>query len=356
MLALPNCYENDNCSTVASWKRLASVLVSTRHLTKAFLASKRGMLESITRKPPVLIKAVDQVDIEINEHEILALVGESGSGKSTLGMLLCTLESPTAGEIFFNGVKVGKAQASIVRKDMQMVFQNPSDSLNPRMSVRSIVMEALQRFSISKEEKQLQFEKCMEIVGLDPREFAARRPKDLSGGQKQRVAIARAIASNPKFIVLDEPTSALDASIQAQVLNLLLALYEQYGFTYLLITHNIAVANFISDRIAVMYAGKIVEIGSTDDVITSPKHPYTQALLKSVPSIEKRGVDAPVGETPSLLHPPSGCKYHPRCPYAMQVCSTTEPELTKVKGTSVACWLYPTAASSDEGLEPMPNP
>jgi len=155
------------------------------------------------------------------------------------------------------------------------------------------------------------------------------------------VAIARAIASNPEFIVLDEPTSALDASIQAQVLNLLVALHDKYGFTYLLITHNIAVARFISDRVAVMYAGRLVEIGSTDDIMNSPKHPYTQALLKSVPTLENKELQPPTGETPSLLHPPSGCKYHPRCPYVMDICRTQDPELAAVGNGKVACWLYP---------------
>ncbi len=300
------------------------------------------MLESISRKRASYIRAVDHVDIEIADKEILALVGESGSGKTTLGLLLCTLEALTDGEIYFKGMKLDKANLGKARRQMQMVFQNPSESLNPRMNVRSIVMEALQKYHLSKEEKQNQFEESMSAVGLNPREFAGRRPKDLSGGQKQRVAIARAIASNPTFIVLDEPTSALDASIQAQVLNLLEGLHQQYGFTYLLITHNIAVARFISDRIAVMYAGKLVEIGPTDDVMTDPKHPYTQALLKSVPSLVARGLEAPTGETPSLLRPPSGCRYHPRCPNAMEVCKTTDPALTKVKGSSVACWLYPT--------------
>ena len=174
--------------------------------------------------------------------------------------------------------KIEKSNAGKVRQKIQMVFQNPAESLNPRMSVRSIVMEGLQKFGLSNEQKQQRFEDSLQAVGLDSREFALRRPRDLSGGQKQRVAIARAIASNPEFIILDEPTSALDASIQAQVLNLLIGLHEKYGFTYLLITHNIAVARFISDRIAVMYAGRLVELGSTDDIMTSPKHPYTQAL------------------------------------------------------------------------------
>jgi len=319
---------------------LSPTLISTSQLTKYFLASKHGLLESVARKPASYVKAVDHIDMEIAEHEILALVGESGSGKTTLGLLLCTLEHPTEGSFAFMDQKIDKSSEAKVRRQAQMVFQNPSESLDPRMNVRAIVMEALQKFKLSKAEKEQRFEESLRAVGLDPHEFSSRRPGGLSGGQKQRIAIARAIASNPKFVILDEPTSALDASIQAQVLNLLVDLHEKFGFTYLLITHNIAVARFISDRTAVMYAGKLIELGSTDEIITNPKHPYTQALLKSVPTLETRGLEAPKGETPSLLHPPSGCRYHPRCPYAMDICKTTDPELIQAESSSVACWLY----------------
>jgi peptide/nickel transport system ATP-binding protein len=321
-------------------------LIRTNKLSKSFLASKRGILESLSRKPASLVRAVDTVDLEIGKNEVLALVGESGSGKTTLGLLLCTLESPTEGEIFFNEEKLEKGNAKEIRRKIQMVFQNPTESLNPRMNVRSIVMEGLQKFGLSKEQKERQFEDSLRAVGLDSVEFATRRPRDLSGGQKQRVAIARAIASNPQFIVLDEPTSALDASIQAQVLNLLVGLHDRYGFTYLLITHNIAVARFISDRVAVMYAGRLVELGATDDIMSSPKHPYTQALLKSVPTLVTKDLQPPTGETPSLLNPPSGCRYHPRCPYVMEICRTTNPELTPLENGEVACWLYPTKPKS----------
>lgn len=298
----------------------------------------------MSRKQALYVRAVDHVRLEIAKQEILALVGESGSGKTTLGLLLCTLEVPTDGEIFFNEEKVEKSNVKKVRQKIQMVFQNPTESLNPRMTVRSIVMEGLQRFGLNKEQKQQHFEDSLRAVGLDPVEFASRRPRDLSGGQKQRVAIARAIASNPEFIVLDEPTSALDASIQAQVLNLLVGLHDKYGFTYLLITHNIAVARFISDRVAVMYAGRLVELGATDDIMSSPKHPYTQALLRSVPNLVSKELQPPTGETPSLLRPPSGCRYHPRCPYVMEICKTNDPELSTVENRFVACWLYPLKA------------
>jgi peptide/nickel transport system ATP-binding protein len=319
---------------------LSPTLISTSQLTKYFLASKHGLLETVARKPASYVKAVDHIDMEIAEHEILALVGESGSGKTTLGLLLCTLEHPTEGSFAFMDQKIDKSSEAKVRRQAQMVFQNPSESLDPRMNVRVIVMEALQKFKLTKAEKEQRFEESLRAVGLDPHEFSSRRPGGLSGGQKQRIAIARAIASNPKFVILDEPTSALDASIQAQVLNLLVDLHEKFGFTYLLITHNIAVARFISDRTAVMYAGKLIELGSTDEIITNPKHPYTQALLKSVPTLETRGLEAPKGETPSLLRPPSGCRYHPRCPYVMDICKTTDPELIQAESSSVACWLY----------------
>jgi peptide/nickel transport system ATP-binding protein len=325
---------------------LSEPLIKTNDLTKSFLASKRGILENLSRKQALYVRAVDHIGLEIAKNEVLALVGESGSGKTTLGLLLCTLETPTEGEIFFNEEKLDRSNAKKIRRKIQMVFQNPTESLNPRMAVRSIVMEGLQKFGLNKEQKERQFEDSMKAVGLDPVEFAARRPRDLSGGQKQRVAIARAIASNPEFIVLDEPTSALDASIQAQVLNLLVGLHDKYGFTYLLITHNIAVARFISDRVAVMYAGKLVELGATDDIMNSPKHPYTQALLKSVPTLVTKELQPPTGETPSLLNPPSGCRYHPRCPYVMDVCRTTDPALTAIEGREVACWLYPLKPAS----------
>ncbi len=338
MLAIP---EGEIVTHRMRWlSNLSPTLISTSQLTKYFLASKHGLLESVARKPASYVKAVDHIDMEIAEHEILALVGESGSGKTTLGLLLCTLEHPTEGSFAFMDQKIDKSSEAKVRRQAQMVFQNPSESLDPRMNVRAIVMEALQKFKLSKAEKEQRFEDSLRAVGLDPHEFSSRRPGGLSGGQKQRIAIARAIASNPKFVILDEPTSALDASIQAQVLNLLIDLHEKFGFTYLLITHNIAVARFISDRTAVMYAGKLIELGSTDEIITNPKHPYTQALLKSVPTLEIRGLEAPTGETPSLLHPPSGCRYHPRCPYVMDICKTTDPELIQAESSSVACWLY----------------
>ena len=310
-------------------------------LTKYFEASKRGFLSSlVTREPKFWVMAVDGVDLEIAPGEVLALVGESGSGKTTLGRMLVTLETLTRGDIFFMGEKVTKRSWGKVRRQVQMVFQNPTDSLDPRMSIKGIVTEPLHKAGVSASDKDSQFSTALSLVGLDSDTFAQRRVRDLSGGQRQRVAVARAIISNPTFIVLDEPTSALDASVQAQVLNLLTRIHDELKLTYLFITHNIAVARYISDRIAVMYAGKVVEMGPTEEVITSPKHPYTQALLTSVPALRTHDVVPPTGEVPRLVNLPAGCRFHPRCPYVMDVCKEKEPELRKVKDMDVACWLY----------------
>jgi len=253
--------------------------------------------------------------------------------------MLATLETPTDGEIYFMGEKVTKKNRNKARMQIQMVFQNPYESLDPRGTVKGIITEPLLRHKLSKQDRNAQFERVMEAVGLESG-FEARRPRDLSGGQRQRVAVARAIISTPRFIVLDEPTSALDASVQSQVLNLLVTLRDEFNFSYLYITHNIATARYISDRVATMYAGELVEIGPTDKVMGSPKHPYTQALLKSVPSLDTKEVAPPTGEVPSLVDLPSGCRYHPRCPYVMDVCKTTVPDLRNAGGQDVACWLY----------------
>jgi len=313
----------------------------TEGLKKYFLATKKGVLDTVLRTKIPVVKAVDDVSIAIKKGEVLALVGESGSGKSTLGRLLVSLETPTDGEIMFFGEKItGKVGLRKLRRSVQIVFQNPTDSLNPRMSIRSIVTEPLTTLKVPANEKHDMFRTALSRVGLDMESFAERRAGDLSGGQRQRIALARAIISNPKFIVLDEPTSALDASVQGQVLNLLSRLHDELGFTYLFITHNIAVARFISDRIAVMYAGKIVEQGPTASLLNHPSHPYTQALLKAVPSIESRELVPPQGEVPSLVHLPKGCRFNPRCPMVMERCRTQEPPLLEYEDREVACWLY----------------
>jgi peptide/nickel transport system ATP-binding protein len=278
--------------------------------------------------------------MEIASGEVLALVGESGSGKTTLGRMLATLETVTDGEIYFLDEKVTKKKWKKIRRQVQMVFQNPTDSLDPRMPIKDIVTEPLHRSGASRKNKDEMFGSALDLVGLDAETFAQRRSRDLSGGQRQRVAVARAIISNPRFIVLDEPTSALDASVQAQVLNLLSRIHDELKLTYLFITHNISVARFISDKIAVMYAGKVIEIGPTEEVISNAKHPYTQALLRSVPTIQTQEIVPPAGEVPSLVNLPSGCRFHPRCPHVMDICRQQEPPLKKVGEVDAACWLY----------------
>ncbi|MGD0476621.1 MAG: ABC transporter ATP-binding protein [Nitrososphaerales archaeon] len=320
---------------------MAEALIETRGLTKHFLTGKKGIIDTLARTRIPVVKAVEKVDLAIGEGEVMALVGESGSGKTTLGRLMVTLERATSGELYHKGQKVeGRAAVKELRNNVQMVFQNPIESLDPRMSIESIVTEPLSRKGLDRQEKKTRFEVALQRVGLDAATFAQRRPQDLSGGQRQRVAVARAVIPDPQFIVLDEPTSALDASVQSQVLNLLAILREELRLTYLLITHNIAIARYISDRVAVMYAGEIVEIGPTEDVLTAPKHPYTQALFSSVPSLENKEIVPPTGEVPSLINLPTGCKFHPRCPFVMEVCKTTDPGLRKVDNEEVACWLY----------------
>jgi peptide/nickel transport system ATP-binding protein len=319
---------------------MQDVLVEAKQASKYFPASKHGVIEAILKKKVEWVRAVDQVDLQVKSREILGLVGESGAGKTTLGRMFSTLEMPSAGELTFMGEKLDKKNVRAIRKQIQMVFQNPLESLDPRFTLKNIVQEPLGQMDLSRKEREERVAQSLSAVGLDPGEYESRRPRDLSGGQRQRIAIARSIVSNPRFVVLDEPTSALDASIQAQVLNLLVDLFEARDYTYLIITHNIAVARFISDRTAVMYAGKIVELGPSEEVIGNPQHPYTQALLKSVPVLGTKEIEGPKGETPSLLHPPSGCRFHPRCPYVMEICKTTEPELMMIGSAQVACWLF----------------
>ena len=270
------------------------------------------------------VKAVDNVSIDVYEGETLALVGESGSGKTTLGRIIAGLIKPDRGVVKYRGRPV-----SGISRKIQMIFQNPDSSLDPRMQVFDIVAEALPQ---DVENRFEEVAKTLELVGLNPGHMA-KYPHELSGGEKQRVAIARAIASRAEIFILDEPVSALDASIRAQILNLLIDLQRRYGYTYILIDHDLGRVWHMSDRVAIMYAGKIVEIGETERVFKQPKHPYTLMLLTSstseIPRPEKS--IQPFGEPPSLIDPPSGCRFRTRCPLASDICSKQEPVLEAIE-------------------------
>ena len=291
------------------------------------------------------VRAVDDVSMQIRQGEVFGLVGESGCGKTTLGRCLLRLIEPDEGSILYDGtdlMKLSKDQLKKMRQRIQIVFQNPLSSLDPRMSVRNLVAESLLAYG-STEHLDDRIVVLLEFVGLK-REFLWRYPHELSGGQNQRVAVARAIALDPKFIVLDEPTSALDVSVQAQILNLLQDLQERLHMSYLLISHDLSVVQHISNRMGVMYLGKIVEMGGSDEIWENPLHPYTEALLSSVPNPDpdtKSESKILSGEVPSPINPPSGCRFRTRCPYVMDICQREEPQLIDAGGQhQVACHLH----------------
>jgi peptide/nickel transport system ATP-binding protein/oligopeptide transport system ATP-binding protein len=289
------------------------------------------------------IRAVDGVNMTLFKGTTLAVVGESGCGKTTLARTIALLTKPTSGDIVFDGKSTLKENdPRLVYKNLQMVFQDPDSSLDPNVRVGDSIGEPLYGLmKWNKETIDAAVRKSLEIVGLS-RDIADRLPAQLSGGQKQRVAIARAIGPQPKLVILDEPTSALDASVQAQILKLLLELQKEYALSYMLITHNIAVAEYLSDFMLVMYAGDVVESGQTEEIMAKPRHPYTIALISSAPVANpwKRNllnIDIR-GEVPSAINPPPGCKFHPRCPHAEAICSKERPQLTEISpGRFVAC-------------------
>lgn len=293
-------------------------------------------------------KAVDGVSLEIKRGEVLGLVGESGCGKSTLGLSILKLHESNAGRVMFDGRDLFSLNRSDLRKcrsDMQIVFQDPYSSLNPRMKVLAIVREPLDNFSeLSKAKKNSRVEELLDMVGLNP-EHKSRYPYEFSGGQRQRISIARALASNPKFIVCDESVSALDVSIQAQILNLLVSLRKELGLTYLFISHDLMVVYHIASRVAVMYLGKLVELGGRSELFANPLHPYTQALLSCVPipdpEIEEtREKILLSGDIPSPMNPPAGCHFHPRCRFKQDICETQYPEFREISdGHFVACHI-----------------
>jgi oligopeptide transport system ATP-binding protein len=285
------------------------------------------------------VRAVDDITFSVKRGETLGLVGESGCGKSTTGRAILQLYKPTAGSVDFLGKSLTQLNGGDLRKmrrEMQMIFQDPYASLNPRMTVGSIIGEPLEIHGLARgREKSERVQELLRIVGLNPY-FANRYPHEFSGGQRQRIGIARALAVQPSFIVCDEPISALDVSIQAQVINLLEDLQEQFNLTYLFIAHDLSVVRHISDRVAVMYVGKIVELAERDMLYERPLHPYTKALLSAVPIPDpvverKRQRIILTGDVPSPVNPPTGCRFHPRCPFAQELCREKEPELLEVE-------------------------
>lgn len=318
-------------------------LLRIESLQKHFLIKSGGLLSHKKK----IVKAVDNVSFEIYQGETLGLVGESGCGKSTLGRNILRLQEPTAGEVYFKGENIltrKDHELRKLRKQMQIIYQDPFGSLNPRFTIGQIIGEMYDIHGVAKgAEKEKKVKEMLELVGLDPNRYDS-YPHEFSGGQRQRVGIARALALNPEFVVADEPVSALDVSVQSQVINLLMKLKEELGLTMLFIAHGLNVVRHISDRVGVMYLGKLVELSETDNIFDHPAHPYTAALLSTVPEADPRLKKERIvlkGEVPSPANPPSGCRFRTRCPLATSRCETEIPELTEVRPNHYVSCHYP---------------
>jgi len=318
---------------------MAGPLIEVRNLKKYFPV-KKGVLSRVVAH----VRAVDDISFQVAPGETLGLVGESGCGKTTAGRSLLRLIEPTGGQVQYNGadlLALSPDQMRHHRRDLQIIFQDPYSSLNPRMTVGAIVSEGLTVHGIGEKSERIEkVKQTLQQVGLDPG-YINRYPHEFSGGQRQRIGLARALILNPKFIVCDEPVSALDVSVQSQVVNLLVDLKEKYGIAYLFISHDLSVVQYISDRVAVMYLGEIVESAKSEDLYKRPLHPYTQALLSAVPVPDpdrKRTRIILQGDVPSPLNPPSGCRFHPRCPVAIQgLCNVQVPKMIDYGGHQAAC-------------------
>lgn len=307
---------------------------------KTYFPIRKGILSRIVNH----VRAVDGVELKIHSGETLALVGESGSGKTTLGKTILRLEEPTAGEIFFDGrniTRLSRKDMRPIRKNVQMIFQDPFTSLSPRFTIGQIVEEPLIIHNLySKAERKVRVSELLEIVGLS-KTYADRYPHEFSGGQRQRIGIARALVMGPKLVIADEPVSALDVSIQSQIINLLVDLQQEFKLTYLFISHDLGVVEYISDRVAVMYLGRIVEIATKEAIYDHPQHPYTKSLLSAIPLPDpeaKRDRIILKGDLPSPSNPPSGCTFHTRCPVKQDICTQERPLSREVsQGHMVAC-------------------
>lgn len=317
-----------------------STLLEVTNIKKHFPLKSQTLL---SKEKPVL-KAVDGISFSVRTGETLGLVGESGCGKSTAGRMILKLLEPTEGEIFFKGENITSFRGEklrMLRKEMQIIFQDPYASLNPRKTIENIITEPMKIFNVPKQERTKKLERLLDVVGLSAY-HKHRYPHEFSGGQRQRIGIARSLALDPELVVCDEPVSALDVSIQAQVINLMEDLQDEFNLTYVFIAHDLSVVHHISDRVAVMYLGELVEIAEVDELYKHPKHPYTQALLSAVPEAnpheEKQRIIL-TGDLPSPANPPNGCKFHTRCPYAEEICRTEEPVFKQVSptGQMAAC-------------------
>lgn len=317
----------------------------TTPLLKVSNLVKKYPIKKALFKASQFVHAVNGVSFDIQRGEVLGIVGESGCGKSTTGKSILQLTKPTSGEVNFLNkemTSISKKELHEVRKDIQMVFQNPMDSMNPKLTIREIVLEPLIAHKTPKDNRDKLISEVMSLVGLSENHLS-RHPHQLSGGQLQRVGIARAIILKPKLVIADEPVSALDVSIQAQIINLLNDLQEELQLSYLFISHDLAVVEHIAHRVGVMYLGEMMELATKEDLFEKPLHPYTQALMSSIPKTDPDENKQRIilkGELPSPSNPPSGCKFHPRCIHAMDICKTLKPEFKDYEGRKIACHLY----------------